>query len=88
MIDYREQQKKKGINYGSLAEVAEAAGPVWKVTTFLNCCQQISCNIVHSQLACEHSNIIIFYWIYLKKLLQSVPKTFYVILGDKFTRNT
>ncbi|KAL0878700.1 hypothetical protein ABMA27_003755 [Loxostege sticticalis] len=30
MVDFREQQKKKGINYETMAEVAEAAGPLWR----------------------------------------------------------
>lgn len=34
MVDFREQQKKKGINYETMAEVAEAAGPLWRVREF------------------------------------------------------
>ncbi|CAG5043626.1 unnamed protein product [Parnassius apollo] len=30
MVDFKEQQRKKGIHYGNMAEVAEAAGPVWR----------------------------------------------------------
>ncbi|CAG9788402.1 unnamed protein product [Diatraea saccharalis] len=30
MIDYKEEQRKKGINYANMAEVAEAAGPLWR----------------------------------------------------------
>ncbi|RVE42830.1 hypothetical protein evm_012505 [Chilo suppressalis] len=30
MLDYKEEQRKKGINYGNMAEVAEAAGPLWR----------------------------------------------------------
>ncbi|XP_049874962.1 protein maelstrom homolog [Pectinophora gossypiella] len=29
MLDFKEQQRKKGINYGNMNEVAQAAGPEW-----------------------------------------------------------
>ncbi|KAI5638950.1 HMG-box domain-containing protein [Phthorimaea operculella] len=29
MVDHKEQQRKKGINYANMAEVSEAAGPLW-----------------------------------------------------------
>lgn len=31
MLDFKEQQQKKGINYANLAEVAKAADPEWRV---------------------------------------------------------
>ncbi|XP_046968070.1 protein maelstrom homolog [Vanessa cardui] len=30
MLDFKEEQRKKGVNYKNLAEVAEAAGPSWR----------------------------------------------------------
>lgn len=31
MIDFKEEQRKKGKNYANMAEVAEAAGQLWRV---------------------------------------------------------
>ncbi|XP_072943387.1 protein maelstrom homolog [Epargyreus clarus] len=33
MVDFREEQRKKGINYGKMNEVADAAGPFWRDAT-------------------------------------------------------
>ncbi|XP_073945972.1 germ-plasm component protein maelstrom [Choristoneura fumiferana] len=30
MLDFKEEQRKKGINYKNMAEIAEAAGPLWR----------------------------------------------------------
>lgn len=32
MVHFKEEQRKKGINYKNMAEVAEAAGPSWRVS--------------------------------------------------------
>lgn len=31
MLDFKEEQRKKGINFKNMAEIAEAAGPLWRV---------------------------------------------------------
>lgn len=32
MVDFKEEQRKKGIVYANMAEVANAAGPAWTVS--------------------------------------------------------
>lgn len=32
MVDFKEEQRKKGIVYANMAEVANAAGPAWSVS--------------------------------------------------------
>lgn len=36
MIDFKEEQRKKGIHYANMKEVADAAGPAWQVKYFHN----------------------------------------------------
>lgn len=37
MLDFKKEQLEKGINYANMGEIAEAAGPSWKVMYIFFC---------------------------------------------------